>query len=370
MSENLPAVVTKTAEVVRPDLLRNLAEIERVATACARSGYYNDVKDASQAVVKMLAGREMGIGPIQAIAAIHIVEGKPTAGANLIAANVKRSGRYDYRIKDRTEERCVLEWYEYGQKVGESAFSMEDAKRAGLANKHNWKSYPRPMLFARALTEGVRVYAPDAAAGTIYTPEELNPDLEVSEDGELVAPPAPEPKAPVPSVSPGVRVKESGVRVKEYMELRCEEFGVEPRDYANGALNSILRQLKIEKNAKAIAEREADIRAAIDVWKPPADEDSREFADGPAGQEAERKQSVEAEPGTFGAEPKRMRAIHAYVAELGYKGEEGHRMLHNALPHGVKSLSELPVTAEGDFRARVRELCESATKPTIEEGAF
>lgn len=186
MSENLPVPVRPEVPAMGRDLLTNLGEIERVAIACAASGYYNDVRDASQAVVKMLAGREMGIGPIQSLAGIHIVEGKPTAGANVIAANVKRSGRYNYHVKSRTNTECVLEWFENGQSVGESSFTEADAKLAGLAGKNNWKKYPRAMYFARALTEGVRVFCPDAGAGVIYTPEELAPDIEVTESGDVV----------------------------------------------------------------------------------------------------------------------------------------------------------------------------------------
>ena len=366
MSENLPAVV-KTSGVgfQRPDLLNSLAEIERVALACAKSGYYKDVRDASQAVVKMLAGREMGVGPIQALASIYIVEGKPTAGANLIASNVKRSGRYDYRIQERTDERCEIAWFQDGKSVGTSAFSMADAKRADLAGKMNWKKYPRAMLFARALTEGVRVYAPDAAAGAIYTPEELNPDLEVSESGEVINGQIVEPTPKAPSVSPGVRVKEC-------MELRCEELGVDPKDYAMGALKSILRALEIpnRNNAKAIADREDDIRAAISAWKPPTEEDGKEFAEGPAESEGRDKRADAAEPGTFGADGKATRRIHAFAKELGYEGSEAHRMIHNALPAGTKSLSDLPLSAEGDLRARLREISESAAIPQQQEAVF
>jgi hypothetical protein len=36
-----------------------------------------------------------------------------------------------------------------------------DAKAAGLAGKDVWKQYPRNMLFARALTNGMRWFTPD-----------------------------------------------------------------------------------------------------------------------------------------------------------------------------------------------------------------
>jgi hypothetical protein len=45
-----------------------------------------------------LAGREIGVRPFQAMTNIHIIQGKATMGANLMAAKVKGSGKYDYRV--------------------------------------------------------------------------------------------------------------------------------------------------------------------------------------------------------------------------------------------------------------------------------
>ena len=51
---------------------------------------------------------------------------------------------------------------------------MADAKRAGLADKQNWKRYPRQMLTARAVTElGRTLFADDLILGEAYTPEEV-----------------------------------------------------------------------------------------------------------------------------------------------------------------------------------------------------
>lgn len=51
---------------------------------------------------------------------------------------------------------------------------MEMGKRAGLTSKDVWKSFPESMLFARALTDGVRTFCPDVMMGhNAYTTEEL-----------------------------------------------------------------------------------------------------------------------------------------------------------------------------------------------------
>lgn len=156
----------------------------------AQSGYFKDARDASQAIVKVLFGREIGIGPVSAMMGIHIIEGKPAPSANLIAARIKSSGRYDYRVREHSAEVCRIEFVERatnGQResLGIIEWSMEDARRAGLGGRGPWKSYPRAMLFARAVSEGARVHCPELFGGApVYTPEELG--AEVDGEGNVV----------------------------------------------------------------------------------------------------------------------------------------------------------------------------------------
>ena len=56
------------------------------------------------------------------------------------------------------------------------------AQRAGLASRDTWKSYPRAMLRARVISEGVRTSFPGVAIG-VYTPEELQdgaPEVDIT----------------------------------------------------------------------------------------------------------------------------------------------------------------------------------------------
>lgn len=153
----------------------------------AKSGYFTDARDAAQAIVKVLAGREMGFGPIASMTGIYIVKGKPSMGANLIAAAVKRSGKYDYRVKVHTAEECSIEFYERtdGKRelIGVSTFTKADAAKAGT---QNIDKFPRNMLFARAMSNGAKWYCADVFGGPIYTPDELGAD--VDEEGEVVGP--------------------------------------------------------------------------------------------------------------------------------------------------------------------------------------
>lgn len=159
--------------------------LQTAAQALHASGFFKDVASQAQAMVKVMAGAELGLPPFAAMSGIHIVQGKPVLGANLIATLVKNSGRYDYRIKALDNQSCVLEWYENGKPVGEAGFTIAEANAAGLTNKPTWKAYASDMLFARAISRGARRFAPGIFGGApVYTPDELGVDTD--EDGHVI----------------------------------------------------------------------------------------------------------------------------------------------------------------------------------------
>ena len=72
--------------------------LETLGQVMVKSGFFSDTRDAAQAIVKILAGQELGFGPIASMQGVYIVKGKTSLSANLVGAAIKRSGRYDYRI--------------------------------------------------------------------------------------------------------------------------------------------------------------------------------------------------------------------------------------------------------------------------------
>lgn len=171
----------------------NLAELNEMGSIFVKSGYFKDARDAAQAVVKIMYGRELGFSPVIAMSGIHIIEGKPSLSANLMGAMVKRSGRYDYKVRELTDNQCILDFTQNGQPCGDSVFTMADAKRAGVVRSGgSWDKYPRNMLFARALSNGVKMYCPDLSMCPIYNPEELG--AEVNGEGEVISHPVAAPK--------------------------------------------------------------------------------------------------------------------------------------------------------------------------------
>jgi hypothetical protein len=147
-----------------------IAELMNMAKAFAESGMFADTKSAAQAIVKIQAGQEIGIPPFAAMTGIHIIQGKPTIGAGLIASRVKGSGKYDYKVIEASEKVCSIDFYQGATKIGNSTFTIEDAKKALTKNIDK---FPKNMLFARAISNGVKWYCPDVFSGPVYVPEEM-----------------------------------------------------------------------------------------------------------------------------------------------------------------------------------------------------
>lgn len=130
----------------------------------------------------ILTGHEVGIGPMMALSKIHVVDARPTMAAELMRALILRAG-HEIWTEDFTQTRVTV----CGKRVGSShvsqvTWTMDEAKRAGLAGKRNWQQYPRAMLLARATSELARLMFADVIGGISYSLEEL-------EDGDLETPP-------------------------------------------------------------------------------------------------------------------------------------------------------------------------------------
>ena len=72
-----------------------LDEVTGMADLFVKSGYFKGVKDVAQAAVKIMAGNELGIPPTAALRGIYLVEGNITLAAHLMAAMIKKSGKYN-----------------------------------------------------------------------------------------------------------------------------------------------------------------------------------------------------------------------------------------------------------------------------------
>jgi hypothetical protein len=158
----------------------DLDDLANLGDMLISSGFFRDSNKVAQAAVKVLAGRELGLGPVESMRAFHIIEGKIEMSADLLAQRVKGHDKYDYRVASITNDECSIQFYERvdGERetLGVSTFTMEDAHAAGLVKSGGaWQKYPRSMLFARALSNGVGWFCPDVAGGSrIYVEGEIS----------------------------------------------------------------------------------------------------------------------------------------------------------------------------------------------------
>lgn len=184
---NLSAVARPAAD--------SISDLRQLGQVFAKSGFFSDVREEAQAIVKIMAGGELGFPPITSMTGIYIVKGKVSLSANLMAARVKSSGKYDFRVKEMSATKCAIEFFQNGESIGVSDFTIEDAKKAGT---QNIDKFPRNMLYARAISNGCKWFCPDIFAGGIYTPEELG--APVNEDGEVIEMTIAQPKTPLRAV--------------------------------------------------------------------------------------------------------------------------------------------------------------------------
>ena len=146
----------------------SLSDLTKLGQIFAQSGFFADASKEAQAVVKVLAGAELGISPIAAMTGIYIVKGRISLGANLMAAKVKESKKYDYRVTELSGQRCEVEFFERRndqfESIGKSEFTIEDARKA---QTQNLEKFSRNMLFARAMSNGCKWFCPDIFTTTI-----------------------------------------------------------------------------------------------------------------------------------------------------------------------------------------------------------
>lgn len=148
----------------------SLTEIERMAAAIAKSGLFG-MRTVDQAMALMLIAQAEGRHPAIAARDYHIIQNKPSLKSDALLARFQSNGG-------------KIEWVEYTEqavaaKVShaqggtvEIRWTYQMAERAGLTKNPTWKQYPRQMLRARVIAEGVRAVFPGVAVG-VYTTEEV-----------------------------------------------------------------------------------------------------------------------------------------------------------------------------------------------------
>jgi hypothetical protein len=144
-------------------------DMSRLAEAIAKSGLFG-MKTPEEALALMAIAQAEGQHPALAARDYHIVQKKPVLKASAMLARFQAAGG-KMRYIERTDARVEAEFSHPQGGSTNIDWDMERAKRAGLAGRDNWKNYPRQMLTARVISEGINAIFPGATGG-LMTPEE------------------------------------------------------------------------------------------------------------------------------------------------------------------------------------------------------
>lgn len=241
----------------------------------------------------------LGVDRMAAITSIHVIDGKPSASADLIANLVRKAGHRLRVSGDDNHAVAQIIRADDPEFTYEARWDIAKARAAGLAGKGVWKNYPGAMLRSRAITEVARMGASDALFGVIYTPEELGAEIDGA--GQVVhsvtavqeQPPAtgtaadrmrqivgtPQPAA-APAQSPDAEPE--GITPPQIKKLATAmgQLGLTERTPALAYVADVVgRQVESRNDlTKAEASRviealEADIAASSAPAAPPADEE-------------------------------------------------------------------------------------------------
>jgi hypothetical protein len=254
--DNLPAL--HRTHGGHENLLTSLDTMMNVSKAIANSKMYKG-ESSDSALVKLLLAHELGFG-MTSLSSIHVFDGKVQVGYQILSALVKRSGKYDYRILERTADICRIKWFENGEDVGDSEFTIEEAQRAGLLSKSNWKNYPKRMLTARAIADGFNTYTTELSGGAIYVDGELDDD----DDGYRPAAFVDTRQVPEPAPAPAVVEPEEEIRDAEVVPHE------EPADPSPEGV--AMNETMVDEDARQKAAEAAKVPAQVAHEKTRADD--------------------------------------------------------------------------------------------------
>ena len=159
--------------------------LRQMAGILLRSGFLpRTIRTEEQVITILVKGYELGIPPMEALTGITVIDGKPAVSPRLMLALINRSGQLQDLAIDGDDARCRVTTTRRGRRPHTETFTIDDARRMGLADKPNWRQQPRVMLRWRAVSACARVVFPDVVSG-LYTPEEMGATVVVDEDGAM-----------------------------------------------------------------------------------------------------------------------------------------------------------------------------------------
>lgn len=171
-------MTSKQLTLVQPkdDFSSALMEIEQTDKMCSllmKTPHYQKMgQEGIFAIVSK--AKSLGVNPLEALnGGLYFVQGKVGMSSEMMASLIRQAGHSIVKDEKSNNTVCILK----GKRADNSdtwtiTFSMEDAKRAGIA-KMMYDKYPAIMLYNRAMSMLARQLFPDVIKGAGYTHDEL-----------------------------------------------------------------------------------------------------------------------------------------------------------------------------------------------------
>jgi len=216
------------------------SDMQQMAEVAAGSKMFG-FKNTQEALAIMLLCQGENMHPAVAMRDYHVIQGRPALKADAMLARFQQAGG-SVTWKEYTNDAVTgLFTHPQGGSL-EVSWTLQQAKSIGIANKDNWKNYPRAMLRARVISEGIRAVFPGCVVG-VYTPEEVQDFV-------------PQPKSPLETVQ---RVED----IQEITPVEIVEDGAfalhvpnsdqpykrfaSPEDWINGYADMVSRIVQSQK---------------------------------------------------------------------------------------------------------------------------
>lgn len=139
------------------------------------------------AAAAILAGKSLGLDPMNSLSNIFVVQGRPAMYARTMVALVLAAG-HDVRRTAATDDSVTVSARRKGQSEWQQfTWTITRARQAGYLSNKKYSTDPQAMLTAKAQAEACRTIAPDVLTGVAaYSVEEV----ELEDMGETNPPAA------------------------------------------------------------------------------------------------------------------------------------------------------------------------------------
>jgi hypothetical protein len=149
---------------------QSVQDITAMAQAITKSGLFG-IKQPDQAVALMLVAQSEGRHPASVASEFDIIQGRPALKSQAALARFQAAGGKIQWI-DRTDTKASAKFSHPSGGELSVEWTIAQASAAGLTGKQTWKQYPRQLLSARVVAEGVRAVFPACLNG-VYLAEEV-----------------------------------------------------------------------------------------------------------------------------------------------------------------------------------------------------